>query len=116
MSYQITFIKLPQIYLHSSTYINNNLYILGGFGAGGKFFYLDMSISFDTLDRLLWHNLTKNSIIPPHNDATLVRGGANNHSLFLFGGFSKNQKMALLYSYDTLNNSWSIPNIDDGIL
>src|SRR5688572_28433721 len=49
---------------HTATLINNKLYILGGTSAGKEFFYLDVSVPFNT-QNLLWQNLTSVNIIPP---------------------------------------------------
>jgi len=112
---QIALFKPIQRYLHTATHINNKLYIIGGLEQGKEFLYLDMSFSFDTQNKLSWHNLTRNNIVPNHYDATSIKGGGNNHTLFLFGGLSFNgRKMALVYTYDTLTDSWSISNITEG--
>src|ERR1051325_9176577 len=74
---------------HTATLINGKLYILdgiSGYSVGKDFFYLDVSVPFDTQD-LLWQNLSSvNSIVPPHFGAASVNGGANNNTLFLYGG------------------------------
>ncbi|PKB93532.1 hypothetical protein RhiirA5_441032 [Rhizophagus irregularis] len=50
-------------------------------------------------------------MVPLHSSATSVRGGPNNDTLFLFGGFSSDQTMALVYTFDSQSIVWSIPKI-----
>src|ERR1044072_66689 len=79
--------------LHTTTLINNKLYILGGIelnsfgkisGVDGKeFFYLDVSAPFDT-QKLLWKDLTSINIVPEHYGAASVKSGADNSTLFLY--------------------------------
>ena len=103
---------------HSNTLINNKLYILGGgIPPANKappkdtFLYLDVSVPFDT-NGLNWNDLsaTTNNIVPPHAYASAIKGGANNNTLFLFGGESLDgNMMALVYTFDTQSNSWRMP-------
>src|ERR1043166_3739758 len=74
---------------HTATLIDSKLYILGGHSvATGKgFFYLDVSIEFNT-QNLLWQDLSSINTISSHYSATSVKGGANNNTLFLYGGKS----------------------------
>ncbi|CAG8503422.1 8283_t:CDS:2 [Funneliformis caledonium] len=104
-------------YLHTTTLIDNKLYILGGhqnfnstINAGKEFFYLDVSISFDT-QNLLWYDLTNINIIPTHAFATTVRG-ANNDTLIVYGGrnLTNAETMAQIYVFDSQSNSWYIPS------
>jgi len=94
--------------LHTATFINDKLYILSGIG--NQFFYLDASVSFNTQE-LLWNDLTSINIVPSHSGAASVKGGANNNTLFLFGGnpLNDNETMDLVYTFDTQSNSWSVP-------
>src|SRR2546423_15565999 len=73
---------------HTATFINNKLYILGGIDVNSKalkeFFYLDASVSFNT-QGLPWKDLSNINIVPSHDSATTVKGGANNDTLFLYG-------------------------------
>ncbi|GBC05714.1 hypothetical protein RclHR1_00640002 [Rhizophagus clarus] len=103
---------------HTATLSDNGLYILGGSTPEGKipnypFLYLDVSIPFVT-DQLKWHdlsNLVKNDIVPPHQYASAINGGADNKTLFLYGGMSlENNSMALVYTLNDL--SWNIPNVN----
>ncbi|CAG8730036.1 13465_t:CDS:2, partial [Funneliformis caledonium] len=49
---------------------------------------------------------------PMHSAATSVKGGANNKTLFLYGGMPINDEtMSLVYAFDTQKNSWSIPKV-----
>jgi N-acetylneuraminic acid mutarotase len=101
---------------HTATLINNKLYILSGVTLDStppkeKFFYLDVSIPFNT-NELIWSDLsaTTNNIVPPHHSAAAVKGGANNNTLFLYGGVSASaENMALVYTFDTQSNLWQIP-------
>ncbi len=100
---------------HTATLIDDKLYILGGYNeeiAGNQFFYLDVSVSFDTQE-LLWSDLTSINIVPSsHWGAASVNGGANNVTLFIYGGFLFNET-DLVYTFDTKTNSWSVPKIID---
>ncbi len=94
--------------LHTATLINDKLYILSGRRDDKKqFFYLDVSISFNTQE-LLWHDLTNINIVPSHYGAASVNGGANNNTLFLYGGTPDIGKMDLVYTFDTETNSWNV--------
>src|SRR6266542_2819511 len=98
--------------LHTATLINDKLYILSGRRDDKKqFFYLDVSVSFNTQE-LLWHDLTNINIVPSHYEAASVKGGANNNTLFLYGGTpTANSKvpMDLVYTFNTETNLWSVP-------
>ena len=99
---------------HTATLIDNKLYILSGtdlitFNDTKDFFYLDASTSFNTQD-ILWNDLSSINTVPAHSDATSVKGGANNSTLFLYGGIS-NVTMAPVYTFDPQSNSWMIPII-----
>ena len=56
-------------------------------------------------------DLTNINLVPPHRRAGSAKGGANNNTLILYGGHPVNREMALVYTFDTQSNSWSIPNI-----
>src|SRR5436190_11667387 len=97
---------------HTATLINNKLYILGGVASNdtqpkGAFFYLDVSVPFNT-NELKWNDLsaTTKNILPPNDYSAAVKGGANNDTLFLYGGQSVNaaDKLSLVYTFDTQNN------------
>ncbi|PKK63037.1 hypothetical protein RhiirC2_813416 [Rhizophagus irregularis] len=111
---QMTPFKPSVVRCHTATLIDNKLYILGGLDLSNKpvkeFFYLDISVSFDT-QQLLWQDLTNINMVPAHFDATSVKGGANNDTLFLYGGATLVQTMALVYTFDSQNIAWSIPKI-----
>jgi hypothetical protein len=104
---------------HTSTLIDNKLYILGGISitATGTidldnkgFFYLDVSGPFNTKE-LPWYDLSSIDTVPPHYGAASVKGGANNDTLFLYGGYSGNNTMALVYTYNPQSSTWSTPII-----
>src|SRR6266498_855653 len=87
---QMTPFKPKMRILHTATLIDNKLYILGGSSktvdVGKDFFYLDVSVPFNA-QNLSWNDLSSINIVP-HLDAASVKGGANNNTLFLYGGFS----------------------------
>jgi hypothetical protein len=105
---------------HTATFLDDKLYILGGLEfsngndsdsvIGKEFFYLDVSGPFNTVQELLWKNLSRNSIIPSHYGATTVRGGTSNNTLFLYGGFTYSAEMELVYTFNP-PNSWTTPKI-----
>ncbi|CAB5362396.1 hypothetical protein RhiirA1_450448 [Rhizophagus irregularis] len=111
---QMTPFKPSVVWCHTATLIDNKLYILGGLDLSNKpvkeFFYLDISVPFDT-QQLLWQDLTNINLVPAHFDATSVKGGTNNDTLFLYGGATLVQTMALVYTFDSQNIAWSIPKI-----
>ncbi|CAI2177042.1 14463_t:CDS:2 [Funneliformis geosporum] len=109
-----------QRYLHTATFIDNKLYILGGnivdkstsLEVGREFFYLDCSLPINT-QKPLWQDLTSVNIIPTHAFAATVKGGANNNTLIFYGGrnLTNAENMALVYMFDTQTSSWYIPSI-----
>src|ERR1051325_3818251 len=106
---------LEQRQWHTATFFDNKLYILGGVTADAsitnitnEFFYLDTSSPFNTTN-LPWKNLSDNTI-PVHFGAAAVI--TKNNTLFLYGGFTSNTTMALVYTFDPNSAKWSIPKID----
>jgi hypothetical protein len=104
---------------HTATLIDNKLYILDGEDLTinktvKSFFYLDVSVPFNTKElAYAWKDLSSTSIVPIHEGAASAKGGANNDTLFLYGG-NLNEVTALpalVYTFDPQNNEWSIPNI-----
>ncbi|RGB23124.1 hypothetical protein C1646_774972 [Rhizophagus diaphanus] len=99
---------------HTATLIDNKLYILGGNDLNDiplkEFFYLDVSVPFNTQE-LSWQDLSNINMVPPHSSAASVKGGPNNDTLFLYGGFTADQTMALVYTFDSQSIVWSIPKI-----
>jgi len=103
---------------HTATFINNKLYILGGgippfrnkISPKQTFLYLDCSTSFNT-NELEWIDLSNtNNIVPPHYFAAAVKGGSSNDTLFIYGGESLGgEPMSLVNTFNTLNNTWSVP-------
>src|ERR1043166_698549 len=80
-------------FYHTATLIDYKLYILGGLYddpgmpiVGKEFFYLDVSVPFDT-KKLLWQDLSSIDTVPLHAASASVKGGVNNSTLFLYGGF-----------------------------
>uniref|UniRef100_U9U221 Galactose oxidase n=1 Tax=Rhizophagus irregularis (strain DAOM 181602 / DAOM 197198 / MUCL 43194) TaxID=747089 RepID=U9U221_RHIID len=105
----------PSVYSHhTATLIDNKLYILGGYNLKTnrvkEFFYLDVSVPFNTQE-LSWQDLSNINMVPLHSSATSVKGGPNNDTLFLYGGDSYDQTMALVYTFDSRSIVWSIPKI-----
>jgi hypothetical protein len=111
---QMTPFKPSVYYRHTATLIDNKLYILGGRDLNRnqvkEFFYLDVSVPFNTQE-LPWQDLSNINMVPPHSSASSIRGGANNDTLFLYGGFTTEQTMALVYTFDSHSIAWSIPKI-----
>jgi hypothetical protein len=104
--------KPKQRRVHTATHINDKLFILDGIFNGeilNDFFYLDVSSSFNTKE-LLWKDLSEINIVPTHFGAASVKGGANNNTLFLYGG-SNSSTTALVHTFDPQSNSWSTPTI-----
>ncbi|CAB4394352.1 unnamed protein product [Rhizophagus irregularis] len=75
-----------------------------------EFFYLDVSVPFNTQE-LSWQDLSNINMVPAHESAISVKGGPNNDTLFLYGGFTFDQTMALVYTFDSQSIVWSIPKI-----
>ncbi|RIA85750.1 hypothetical protein C1645_830342 [Glomus cerebriforme] len=50
-------------------------------------------------------------MVPLHQLAASVKGGANNDTLFLYGGISNDPTMALVYTFDPQSITWATPNI-----
>ena len=64
------------------------------------------------MEWLVCHN---QQYFPPHRYAAAIKGGANNSTLFLYGGetLTGGALSALVYAYDTPSNSWHAPKIID---
>jgi hypothetical protein len=107
---------------HTATLIDGKLYILGGQSStaeetafvGKEFFYLDVSVKFNT-HKLLWQDLSNVNTVPTHYSATSVKGGSNNNTLFLYGGTSSNKKTLLVYAFDPQSSSWTLPNVTNNV-
>ncbi|RGB38827.1 hypothetical protein C1646_812384 [Rhizophagus diaphanus] len=113
---QMTPFKPSTSFRHSATLIDNKLYILNGYDKIipiKEFFYLDVSVPFNTQE-LSWQDLSNINMVPAHHSAASVKGGPNNDTLFLYGGVSTGQSiqtMALVYTFDSQSIVWSIPKI-----
>src|SRR5581483_6300837 len=115
---QTTVSKLDLRDVHTATFINDKLYILGGtippfsnkVSPKQTFLYLDCSTSFNT-NELEWIDLSNtNNVVPPHYFAAAVKGGSSNDTLFLYGGESLGgEPMSLVNTFNTLNKTWSVP-------
>ncbi|CAI2198621.1 3797_t:CDS:2, partial [Funneliformis geosporum] len=55
--------------------------------------------------------LSSINTVPPHFDAISVKGGANNSTLFLYGGRSRFGTTPLVNTFDPQSNSWTTPKI-----
>ncbi|PKB95421.1 hypothetical protein RhiirA5_436745 [Rhizophagus irregularis] len=103
-------------YRHTATLIDNKLYILGGLDSENivldEFFCLDVSVPFNTQE-LPWQDLSNINLVPVHMSAALARGGANNDTLFLYGGTTPIKTMSLVYTFNSRNFAWSIPKITE---
>ncbi|PKC63567.1 hypothetical protein RhiirA1_519059 [Rhizophagus irregularis] len=111
---QMTPFKPSVYYRHTTTFIDNKLYILSGWDLNNnpikEFFYLDVSVPFNTQE-VSWQDLSNINMVPLHSSATSVKGGPNNDTLFLYGGSSSDQTMELVYTFDSQRIVWSIPKI-----
>jgi hypothetical protein len=112
---QITSLDLR--YAHTATLIDDKLYILGGgipprtnnlLPPKESFLYLNISAPFDTSE-VKYIDISNNNIVPSHRHSIAVKGGANNRTLFLYGGEGK--AMELVYTFDAQHNTWSVPKI-----
>jgi N-acetylneuraminic acid mutarotase len=107
----------PRRYDHTATLVDGKLYILGGISAdkepfeiiGKGFFYLDFSVEFNT-QNLSWQDVSSINTLPKHYGAASVKGGANNNTLFLYGGNSI-EMTSLVYTFDPQSNTWTTPKI-----
>ncbi|CAB4414585.1 unnamed protein product [Rhizophagus irregularis] len=87
---QLTPFKPSGLFRHTTTLIDNELYIL----------------------ELSWQDRSSTiNKIPLHDGATSVKGGANNDTLFLYGGLTNDPKMALIYTFDPLHSVWNSQEI-----
>ncbi|RGB41044.1 hypothetical protein C1646_752565 [Rhizophagus diaphanus] len=116
---QMTPFKPSALNCHTATFIDNKLYILSGltitsaksYNTVKEFFYLDVSIPFNTRE-LSWQDLSNINMVPPHGLATSAKGGVNNNTLFVYGGGSfTNQAMELVYTFDPHHMIWNPPKI-----
>ncbi|CAG8503357.1 8279_t:CDS:2, partial [Funneliformis caledonium] len=108
--------------LHTATYVDDKLYILGGQPDNGnlekpgtQFFYLDVSVPFVNNQGLKWNDISNINIIPGHVAATTATNGINNTTFFLYGGSSSDGQMATVYTFDTRNNKWSVALVNYNI-
>ncbi|RHZ88875.1 hypothetical protein Glove_21g300 [Diversispora epigaea] len=110
--------KSPQILAHSTALIDKKLYFIGGYNSKTDrtpFFYLDLNQSF-YISSPAYVNLEA----PPVNIiwATACVGGANNTTIFIFGGISWYRKSAsyimdkLINTFDATSREWSAPPIE----
>ncbi|RHZ88858.1 hypothetical protein Glove_21g266 [Diversispora epigaea] len=108
----------PNLFGHSTTLLDKKLYFIGGYELttedNSSFFYIDLNQSF---------NVSTPAFVPLESApvgiiyATACVGGANNATIFVFGGInqdknSKSQIMdKLINKFDTTSQEWSTPQI-----
>lgn len=106
-------------FAHTSTLIDNKIYILGGSipprsanltSPKESFLYLDVSTPFDTSE-VRYIDISSNNKVPPHLYSVAIKGGSNNGTLFLYGGQSFGGQMELVYAFDPQHTTWSVPKI-----
>ncbi|POG63819.1 hypothetical protein GLOIN_2v1682078 [Rhizophagus irregularis DAOM 181602=DAOM 197198] len=107
-------------YAHTATLIDDKIYILGGAvppradnGILPKesFLYLDVSTPFST-NNVNYIDISNINGVPLSRYSIAVKGGANNSTLFLYGGESLgNQTRELVNTFDAQHNIWSAPKI-----
>ncbi|CAB4395025.1 unnamed protein product [Rhizophagus irregularis] len=102
---------------HTATLIDDKLYILGGEipprNSGNQpketFLYLDVSTPFST-NEVKYTDLSNSNVVPSHRYSIAIKGGANNSTLFLYGGTTfGNQTMELVYAFDAQHSAWYVP-------
>ncbi|CAG8607999.1 7990_t:CDS:2 [Ambispora leptoticha] len=111
-------------YAHTATLVGKKLYFLGGITSPdgiftnsslpqAEFFSLDLSTTFDTTqnEQMPWENLM-NPSVPAIAWGTAAAGGANNATIYLFGGVGSgdNTQDSLVYTFDTTIVSSNINN------
>ncbi|RHZ86285.1 hypothetical protein Glove_52g42 [Diversispora epigaea] len=111
--------QAPNIYAHSTALFDKKLYFIGGYehttNDSSSFFYLDLDQSFD-ITSPAYVNLDA----PPVEItwATACVGGANNATIFVFGGISQYKgstseiKDRLIHTFDTTSKEWLTPQIE----
>ncbi|CAG8704973.1 1660_t:CDS:2, partial [Funneliformis caledonium] len=128
---QTTSFKPTQRSSHTATLIDDKLYILGGTNKvdikiGIEFFYLDVSVPFNT-QNILWNDLTSTNTVPAHAAAGVfmhlifkkihgiiirkdnLKGIVDyNGKMYLFGGQSKKIIVNDMLILDTMNLNWEL--------
>ncbi|CAG8478359.1 9084_t:CDS:2 [Ambispora leptoticha] len=111
-------------YAHTATLVGTKLYFLGGITSPdgnftnsslpqAEFFTLDLSKSFDTTqnEQMPWENLT-NPSVPAIAWGAAAVGGADNATIYLFGGVNPSDNTtaqdSVIYTIDTIAS----PNIN----
>ncbi|CAB4414997.1 unnamed protein product [Rhizophagus irregularis] len=107
-------------YAHTATLIDDKIYILGGavppradnvILPKESFLYLDVSTPFST-NNVNYIDISNINGVPLSRYSIAVKGGANNSTLFLYGGESLgNQTKELVNTFDAQHNIWSAPKI-----
>ncbi|CAB4446277.1 unnamed protein product [Rhizophagus irregularis] len=113
--------------LFSAVFIEKKLYIYGGFmdkedanaqkTPDDRFFYLDVSIPFDTLN-LPWRAIPDNAKNLPLETLSSIFtgglaasvGGVKNETIFFFNN-EKDNTTSPVHSYNSLNNVWNTQNL-----
>ncbi|RHZ88859.1 hypothetical protein Glove_21g268 [Diversispora epigaea] len=104
----------PNIYGHSTALIDKRLYFIGGYELATKdnssFFYIDLNQSFDVSSPAY---VPLEALPVGITWATACVGGANNVTIFVFGGINQNRTSKsqiidkLINMFDTKSNEWS---------
>ncbi|CAG8659014.1 2663_t:CDS:2, partial [Funneliformis mosseae] len=101
---------------HTSNYINDKIYFLGGgietTEYTNDFFYLNVSVPF-TLDSLPIFNVSSNVQIAKHGRATSTVCGHNKDTIFLFGGDFDDDESALplVFAFNISIPQWTNANV-----
>ncbi|GES73686.1 hypothetical protein GLOIN_2v1876170 [Rhizophagus clarus] len=108
---------------HSSVFVGNNLYFLGGqYGNGSisnEVFYLNLSQSFDVANPP-WVDLTSTASIPFGSYfATVASNNVNNSlDIYLFGGVmidiitQRDSFTSFVYKFNVNTSRWNVPSIN----
>ncbi|RHZ88641.1 hypothetical protein Glove_21g244 [Diversispora epigaea] len=108
----------PRLAAHSTALINKKLYFIGGDDSitddHNSFFYLDLNQYFDVQSLpYVVLNVTPVGILL----ASACVGGANNDTIFVFGGTNSVENPSqitdkLINTYNTASKEWSTPQIE----
>ncbi|RIA84170.1 hypothetical protein C1645_742535 [Glomus cerebriforme] len=103
---QMNPIQPRQRSFHTASVNGDKLFILGGGSnvkgviVGKDFFYLNVSVVFNT-QNLLWGDLSSNNFLSPHFGAASAVGGEYDNTTFIYGGVTGDPTMDLVNSFDS---------------
>lgn len=95
---------------HSSTIINNQMFIFGGYGGSGyarSDFNDVIALDLETFD---WHNIEYNGDAPAPRSGH--QGVSVRDKLYVIGGWNSMQQFADVHIFDTILNEWSKPEVE----